>query len=128
MGNVRIPTSPARPRAAVLARTVDLLVGGLLLLVSLPAMVLLAVAVRTTSAGPVLRRERTRGHDGRPVELLSFRTTIDGGNSAHHRRVREVVGAQHECMATGVGRVMRATRTDRLPRLLNVVRGDVSLL
>ena len=128
MGSVRLPASPARPRAVVLARSVDLLVGGALLLATLPVMAVLALAVRTTSTGPILRRERTRGRHGRPVELLSFRTTIDGGNTAHHRRVRAVVGAQHECMSTGVGRVLRATRADRLPRLLNVVRGDVSLL
>ncbi len=91
-------------------------------------MVLLAVLVRQTSSGPVLRRERTRDRRGRPVEVLSFRTTIDGGHTDHHRRLRAVVGARHHAQETAIGRFMLATRTHRLPRLISILSGNASLI
>lgn len=130
MGSVRTsPTTTIAPaRTVPLARAVDVLAGGLLLLLALPLMAVLALAVRFGSNGPVLRRERTRDRTGRPVELLSFRTTLDGGGTTHHERLRAVVGRSDAAVVTGAGRFIRATRTERLPRLLNVVRGDSSLL
>lgn len=130
MGSARTLTTTAataEPRRLTLARAVDVLVGSVLLVLALPVLAVLALAVRHSSTGPVLRRERTRDRRGRPVELLSFRTTLDGGTSAHHERVRAVVGAGEQSPVTGAGRLIRATRTERLPRLLNVVRGDSSL-
>lgn len=113
---------------AVARRGLNLVVGTVLLILALPLMAVLALAVRQSSHGPVLQRQRTRDARGRSVELLSFRTTLDGAESTHHSRLRAVVGAADHTAVTGAGRVIRALRAERLPWLLNVVRGDASLI
>lgn len=122
-------TATAGPRwLAVLRRGFDLVAGGILLMAALPLIAVLALAVRQGSHGPIFHRDRTRDARGRSVELLSFRTTLDGAASAHHGRLRAVVGAHDRDAVTGAGRLIRALRLERLPRLVNVVRGDASLL
>lgn len=121
-------TTVERPsRLAALARGADVVVGGLLLALMLPLMGVLALAVRRSSHGPVLHREPGRDRQGRPVELLSFRTALDGSGTVAHERLRAVVGDGVQPL-TRVGRVLRVTRADRLPRLYNVVAGHASLL
>jgi len=73
----------------------------------------------------VLRRDAVVRPDDRRVWLLSFRTVVDGGDTAAHERVRSVFGASADA-TTPVGRLLRRTRLDRLPRLLNVVAGHTS--
>jgi putative colanic acid biosynthesis UDP-glucose lipid carrier transferase len=129
MGHVRsysVTTTTTRRRPA-LARAVDVVAGGLLLTLALPLIALIAVAVRLSSHGPVFHREKAFDRHGRPVELLQFRTALDGSGTAHHERLRAVVGADGSATLTGVGRVLRATRADRLPRLFNVVAGHSGL-
>jgi len=109
------------------ARTVDLLVATVALLLAAPLMGVLALAVRASSHGPVFHRDRALSPSGRSVTLLSFRTVMDGGGTDAHARLRSVVGAAAELPVTGVGRVLRRTRLDRLPRLLNLLAGHRSL-
>jgi putative colanic acid biosynthesis UDP-glucose lipid carrier transferase len=133
MGRVHtITTASARSavrtsRLEPVRRAVNLLAGTVLLLLALPLLGVLALAVRRSSHGPVLHREPSFDRRGRPVELLSFRAAVDGASTTHHERLRAVVGAGESAALTGVGRLMRTTRTERLPRLLNVVRGQSSL-
>ena len=109
------------------ARAVDLLVGSVMLTLVLPLMGLLAVAVRTSSHGRILHREPGVDPRGRRVELLSFRTMLDGGGTEAHERLRAVVGAHGQLPLTPVGRLLRVTRLERLPRLINLVAGHSSL-
>ncbi len=130
MGSVRTLTSPttvAETQKWSPLRVIDVVLGGALLILSLPLMGVLALAVSHSSNGPVFHRERTCNRRGRPVELLSFRIAIDGSGTAHHERMRAVVGAQATSGETTVGRMLRASRAEQLPRLFNVVRGDTSL-
>lgn len=109
-----------------LRRAADVVLSGLLLLIALPLLALVALLVRVSSHGPVLHREQGVGPDGRRVELLSFRTLIDGGGTEVHARLRAVVGGGDAY--TPVGRLLARLRLDRLPRLLNVLRGETSLV
>jgi lipopolysaccharide/colanic/teichoic acid biosynthesis glycosyltransferase len=113
-----------RPR---LARAADVVVGAIVLVVLLPVMAVLAIAVRASSHGPVLHRDVRLRADGRRVELLAFRTLVDGGETAAHERLRAVIGAEAEPPLTGVGRVLRRTRLEHLPRVLSLVAGTTSL-
>lgn len=136
MGHARslsTTTAPARQGrrfdpGAHLRRGLDLLVGSALLLLALPLMAVLALVVRHSSHGPVLHREPALDRHGRRIELLSFRTAVDGAGTVHHARVRAVVGGADAGALTSVGRLIRAMRADRLPRLINVVAGHRSLL
>lgn len=131
MGRARTITTPVDPSASrvvpALARAADATVGTVLLVLSLPLMAVLAVAVLRSSHGPVLHRERAVGRHGRPVELLSFRSALDGSGTVAHARLRATVGGSAGEPLTGVGRLMRRSRTDRLPRLFNVVAGHTRL-
>jgi lipopolysaccharide/colanic/teichoic acid biosynthesis glycosyltransferase len=119
-------TSTARvaPRPAfVVLGIVERLLAGVALVLTAPLLAVLALAVRQSSHGPVLHREPGYTRRGRPVDLLTFRTTLDGAGTEHHARVRAVVGSDG-LPVTRVGRILQATRADRLPRLLNVVAGQ----
>jgi lipopolysaccharide/colanic/teichoic acid biosynthesis glycosyltransferase len=117
-------TAPARVGSA-LRRGADIAVSGLLLVLSAPLLVVIAVLVRTTSHGPVVHRDAVAGRAGHTIELLSFRTQVDGGGTDAHARLRAVVGRNHAW--TPVGHNLARLRLDRLPRLVNVLKGDTSL-
>lgn len=128
MGSSRVSVPAGIPRGARLPlRAAGRLIAGVLLLAALPLVAILAIAVRLSSIGPVLHREPAMDPRGRRVELLSFRTAVDGAGTTHHERLRAVIGADYEAALTGVGRVMHATGVHRLPRLFNVAAGHSAL-
>jgi lipopolysaccharide/colanic/teichoic acid biosynthesis glycosyltransferase len=132
MGRVRTFPAPARPgfrapaRPAPLLRGIDVVAAVLAIVVAAPLLALLALLVRTSSHGPVLSRELAVTRDGRRVELLSFRTVLDGAGTEAAERIRAVIGAAPEVPFTRSGRAMRALGLDRLPRLVNIVAGQSS--
>jgi lipopolysaccharide/colanic/teichoic acid biosynthesis glycosyltransferase len=128
MGSLRLTVRAGVPSVAWRPlRALSRVVAAGVLTVALPLAAILAIAVRLSSNGPVLHREPALDPRGRPIELLSFRTAVDGAGTVHHQRVRAVVGADFEETLTGVGRLMRATGVHRLPRLFNVAAGHSGL-
>jgi exopolysaccharide biosynthesis polyprenyl glycosylphosphotransferase len=109
----------------------DRLAGALLLILFAPVMLAIALAIRISSPGPVLFRQRRVGRDGRAFDLLKFRsmaparTATRGFEPARGTAPGGVEGADRR---TGVGRFLRRTSLDELPQLLNVVRGEMSLV
>ena len=101
-------------------RAFDLCVGVLALLLSLPLLAVVAIAVRLDSEGPVLLRQRRVGRRGRPFRLYRFRSTVTPSDSP-------IPGAEPASL-TRIGRIIRPLRIDDLPQLVNVVRGDMSLV
>ena len=102
-------------------RAIDALVAGVALALLAPVLAALAILVRATSPGPVLFRQARAGRGGHPFELLKFRTMWNGAAGARvtHARDRRV---------TPVGGYLRRWKLDELPQLLNVLRGDMTLL
>jgi len=117
--HLRRPTS--RTSARLSKRAFDVVVASLVLVPLSPVFLIAAVAVRMSSPGPVLFRQIRVGRRGEPFEMLKFRTMhVDeepepSWTVEHHR-------------VTGVGRLLRRTSIDELPQLINVVRGDMSLV
>lgn len=108
-------------------RSIDFIGSLLALAVLSPVLLITALAVRTSSSGPVLFRQARLGRNGEPFQLFKFRTmyvdspdirNADGSafSSAQDRRV------------TPFGRFMRLTSLDELPQLINVLRGEMSLV
>lgn len=103
-------------------RTTDVAVAGLLLVLAAPVMAAVAVAVRASSPGPVLFRQRRIGQHGRLIEVLKFRTMRLNSDSDVTWSVAE------DPRITPVGRWLRRLSLDELPQLINVVRGDMSMV
>jgi lipopolysaccharide/colanic/teichoic acid biosynthesis glycosyltransferase len=99
----------------------DLIMAGALFLFALPLMASVALAIKLTSRGPVFSRYHRVGRDGRPITVLQFRTTMHNA-----RRIKP-------CMCwdkpiTRVGRLLCCTRVNTLPQLVNVLRGEMTLI
>jgi putative colanic acid biosysnthesis UDP-glucose lipid carrier transferase len=107
---------------AVAKRAEDLVLGTALLLLVLPLMVAIAVAIRIDTPGPALFRQKRRGFNNRPFDILKFRTMVfaPGPDLAVPQARR------HDQRVTRVGRVLRRTSLDELPQLFNVLKGEMS--
>jgi sugar transferase (PEP-CTERM system associated) len=110
--------------ADVMKRLSDVLVGSAMLLLTLPLMVLTALAIKIDSPGPVFYRQQRVGKFDKPFTLYKFRSM-----SADAEAGGSPLWAQrHDPRVTRIGRFIRATRIDELPQLANVLRGEMSLV
>jgi lipopolysaccharide/colanic/teichoic acid biosynthesis glycosyltransferase len=112
---------------------VDRLVGALLLLVAVPALLVIALAVWVTLGSPVFIRQERVGRGGRSFHMLKFRTmrpdrreSPDPSYSGPERRVTHK--SPQDPRHTPLGRKLRQNSLDELPQLINIVRGDMSLV
>ncbi len=110
-----------------MARIRDLLIASALLLLLSPLLAACALAVRRSSPGPVLFRQRRLGLHGRPFWLLKFRSMIHNAPEVRNPDGSAYSGAG-DPRVTPVGRFLRQTSLDELPQLLNVLRGEMSLV
>jgi len=103
------------------SRVLDVVLGVLVLAVTWPVLLAVAVAIRATMGSPVLFRQQRAGRDGGTFELVKFRTmrTAAPGDDGPET---------DEARLTRLGRLLRATSLDELPTLMNVLRGDMSLV
>jgi lipopolysaccharide/colanic/teichoic acid biosynthesis glycosyltransferase len=116
-------------------RAVDL-AGALLGLILLsPVLLVVAVLIRLDSPGPILFRQWRRGHRGRPFRMLKFRTMIvdaeqrlGGLESCNESAGGVLFKLRDDPRVTRLGRFLRRTSLDELPQLINVLRGEMSLV
>jgi lipopolysaccharide/colanic/teichoic acid biosynthesis glycosyltransferase len=102
----------------------DPLLAALLLPAAIPVALLAALAIRLTSRGPVLFRQRRIGRGGREFMIYKLRTMrVDAEEVSG-----PVLARDDDDRVTPVGRVLRATRIDEIPQLLNVLNGDMNLV
>jgi exopolysaccharide biosynthesis polyprenyl glycosylphosphotransferase len=119
---VRVKRPANCSSARLVKRMLDLVVGSLLLVLSAPVFLLVAAAVRLSSPGPVFFRQQRLGENGRLIEMLKFRTLLCNDDSD------ETWTVGNDDRRTFVGRYLRKTGLDELPQILNVLRGDMSLV
>lgn len=133
-----VPLLSMRPlgmpgHARFLKRTLDVVVACLALLVLGPLLVLIAIAIKLDSGGPVLFRQRRIGRDGKDFEMVKFRTMVPGADEEkdglrHLNQAEGLFKIADDPRITRVGRFLRRTSFDELPQLWNVVRGEMSLV
>jgi len=112
-----------RTLSNAIKRGMDLVLGSILLVVTLPVLVIFSVLIRLESKGCALYRQERAGLNGKPFTLLKLRSMYqdaeaDGARWADHRDTR----------ITRVGAIMRPLRIDELPQLVNILRGEMSLV
>jgi lipopolysaccharide/colanic/teichoic acid biosynthesis glycosyltransferase len=108
----------------MIRRAVDILVSASALLLTSPLLALAMLAVRLESTGHPIYRQLRVGRDGRQFDVLKLRTMVDG---AEHIGAGLAVN-ENDARITRVGALLRRTSLDELPNLLNVLRGEMSLI
>jgi exopolysaccharide biosynthesis polyprenyl glycosylphosphotransferase len=123
------------PRSSrLLKRACDTAMASLALLLLGPALLIISIAIRLDSPGPVLFRQKRVGRHGRAFRIWKFRTMYDGADSMKDQLLSRNEGAEgffkiaDDPRVTRVGRWLRKTYLDELPQLFNVLRGEMSLV
>ena len=115
-------------------RAMDIVGAGTLLLLSLPVLLGAAALVRASGAGPVLFRQQRAGRGGRPFVMLKLRTMVVDAEAKQAALIDQseqdgpAFKLRDDPRITPVGRLLRRTSVDELPQLINVLRGDMSLV
>lgn len=121
---IRVSVGPLDLRGRVLKRALDISVTLVLLGLLAPLMLLVATAIRLESRGPIFFAQRRLGRGNQLFMVLKFRSMyVDACDPDGHRST-----AREDTRVTRLGRFIRATSLDELPQLLNVLRGDMSLV
>ena len=123
VGLLDVKPQPLADWSGLVKSVEDRVLGLLLLALAAPLLALAALAIKLDSSGPVFFRQRRRGLNMDVIEVLKFRTMHvmeDGANLAQATR--------NDPRVTRVGRVLRRLSIDELPQLINVLRGEMSLI
>lgn len=134
--------SPSHRRVQVMTRLLNVVVATIAIVITLPLMIMVALAVRLTSRGPIIfsqprvgidrrrrdasspvgdhRRSDDRG--GRIFTIYKFRTMT------HAKHDPQVWASKNDARVTSIGRFLRATRLDELPQFFNVLKGDMNIV
>jgi len=108
----------------MIRRAIDIVFSALALLLCLPLLLIAVLAIRLTSRGPAIYRQRRSGLYGVQFDMLKLRTMVDG---AEHIGAGLAVNSS-DPRITRVGSFLRRTSLDELPNLLNVLRGEMALV
>ncbi len=115
-------------------RLIDITVGCVGLLLAMPVMVAVSLAIKASGPGPILFKQKRSGLGGKPFTIYKFRTMVVDAEAkkAQLRSKSEQDGPafkiKHDPRITRVGRILRETSLDEIPQLINVLKGDMSLV
>jgi len=128
------PLIPARAADALARRALDFLLSGVALLALLIPFAVVALLIRLDSPGPVLFIQRRVGKDGREFSVFKFRSMFMDAEQrleillGANERTGPVFKMRQDPRVTRVGRLLRRSSFDELPQLLNILRGEMSLV
>jgi len=129
----------------IVKRMIDIVAGSILAIICLPFCLIIAIAIKATSRGPILFRQMRVGQHGKQFTFLKFRSMyVDNDYSVHREFVTKLINKQAavsdpqsegnvykiigDKRITPIGRILRKTSLDELPQFLNVLLGDMSLV
>lgn len=104
-------------------RVIDLVIAAFILLLSLPLWPVIALAIKTNSRGPIFYTQKRVGKDEMIFSLIKFRSMIDNAEKLGPKWAEE-----NDNRITSVGKLLRRLHLDELPQLLNVIKGEMSLV
>lgn len=120
---VSVFESPIYGSNSFLKRMEDIFLGGLILVLISPVMLLIALAVKLTSPGPVIFRQRRYGLNGQVIEVWKFRSMSVTEDGAHVPQAQK-----NDPRVTPLGAFLRKTSMDELPQFINVLQGGMSIV
>ncbi|MEF2836610.1 MAG: exopolysaccharide biosynthesis polyprenyl glycosylphosphotransferase [Oscillospiraceae bacterium] len=112
------------PAQRVGKRLMDILLCSVAMVVAAPVMAVVAVAIKLEDGGPVFFKQKRMTRGGREFEILKFRSMIVDAE----KYAGAVLATDNDPRITKVGKVIRATRLDELPQILNILKGDMSIV
>ena len=121
--SIEIQRAPLSAAQRFLKRVVDIVVSAAALIFFLPLMIVTAAAIKLESPGPVIFYQTRKGFNGRNFVIYKFRTMTVQENGP-----TVIQATRDDSRVTGFGRFLRSSSIDELPQLLNVLRGDMSLI
>ncbi len=119
VGRLAIPEE-----SLIIKKATDILLSLVALVITAPLGILATVAIRLDSRGPVFYRQKRLTLQGKPFYLYKFRTMVENAE----QESGPVLASEHDPRVTRVGRFLRAARIDESPQLLNVLKGDMSIV
>ena len=120
---IEIQRAPLCGAQRFVKRVMDIVLASLALIFFLPVMALTAIAIKLDGPGPVIFRQHRNGFNGRQFVIFKFRTmTVQENGPAVAQATRD------DPRVTAIGRLLRSASIDELPQLLNVLKGDMSLI
>ena len=123
IGMIDIKRKPLADWGSILKNVEDYVLGVIILAFALPVFAVIALAIKLDDGGPVLFRQKRRGVNHRPIEVLKFRTMRTGPVTHEVKQA-----TKDDPRVTRVGRYLRRSSLDELPQLINVLRGEMSLV
>ena len=131
--SLSIVSSSRTEKQLAIKRIFDFLVASFLLLAAAPVMLVIAFVVKATSRGPVFFVQTRVGLNGRRFRMFKFRTMVDGAELLVRQAHRSITNGPvfkdpQDYRITSVGRFLRKFSLDELPQLLNVLRGEMSIV
>lgn len=112
------------PAQRVAKRAMDILLGSIALVIAAPVMAVVAIAIKLEDGGPVFFRQKRMTRNGREFEILKFRSMIVDAE----KYSGAVLAEEDDPRITKVGKFIRATRLDEIPQVINIVKGDMSIV
>ncbi|MDO5401072.1 MAG: sugar transferase [Eubacteriales bacterium] len=112
------------PAQRVAKRAVDIVLCSVAMIVAAPIMAVVAIAIKLEDGGPVFFRQKRLTRNGREFDILKFRSMIVDAE----KQAGPVLATDRDPRITKVGRFIRATRLDELPQILNILKGDMSIV
>jgi lipopolysaccharide/colanic/teichoic acid biosynthesis glycosyltransferase len=115
-------------------RTVDVVGGGFVFLIALPLFAIIALAIKLASPGPVFFVQERVGRDAKPFRMYKFRTMVNGAHLLHkqvahlNRCDGPALKIPNDPRLHALGAFLRRSSLDELPQLVNVIRGEMSLV
>ena len=123
----------------LMKRWMDIIISLIMFVVFMPLFVVVSILIKLTSRGPIFYKQIRFGKDGKPFVFLKFRSMYNNSDHSIHKKYIEdyingngnnggVYKINHDKRVTPLGRILRKTSIDELPQLINVLKGDMSIV
>ena len=116
-------------------RIIDIIISGIGLIICLPIFILIAIIIKIDSKGPVFFKHKRIGKHGKKLEIYKFRTMIDNAEEAmkyfteeQKKEFKENFKLENDPRVTRVGKILRKTSLDELPQIINILKGEMSII